>query len=138
MSRTEALGYAVTSLGCKVSRIDALAWGASLERSGWKRVDEAQADVIVVQTCTVTGRADRDGRKLIRSLARENPLAAVVATGCLGALVAGIFHVTSGPATPALQRVSVVDDESPRTARELRRTVLVASAPRVSRHLLFP
>jgi len=64
--------------------------------------------------------------------------AAVVATGCLAALVAGIFHVTSGPPAPALQRVSVVDDESPRTARELRRTVLAASAPRVSRHLLFP
>lgn len=63
---------------------------------------------------------------------------AVVATGCLGVLVAGIFHVANEPASPALQRVSVVDDESPRTMRELRRTVLIASAPRLSRHLLYP
>ncbi|MCC6128714.1 MAG: MiaB/RimO family radical SAM methylthiotransferase [Acidobacteria bacterium] len=73
--------YSVLALGCKVSQIDASLAGAS---SGGERVtDPAAADVIVVQTCSVTERADRDDRKLIRRLRRENPSAVIVATGCL-------------------------------------------------------
>jgi predicted anti-sigma-YlaC factor YlaD len=64
---------------------------------------------------------------------------AVAATGCLGVLVAGIVHVTSERSdSPALQRVSVVDNESPRTMRELRRLVLADNAARATRHYLNP
>lgn len=63
---------------------------------------------------------------------------AVVATGGLGALVAGVFHATSEPTAAPLQRVSAVGDESPRTMRELRRFVLLADLPRASRHMLEP
>lgn len=65
---------------------------------------------------------------------------AVVATGGLGALVVGVFHAASeSSASPVIQRVSAVNDESPRTMRELRRVALVAAAqPRVARHLLQP
>ena len=79
-----APAYFVASLGCKVSRIDAAARVAPLADAGFSRTEEPEsADVLVVQSCTVTERADRDVRKLVRRLARESPLAALVVTGCL-------------------------------------------------------
>lgn len=65
----------VQSLGCKVSRIDAAALAAAAGSPGGK--------VVVIHTCSVTDRADRDGRKMIRRLRRENPHATLVVTGCL-------------------------------------------------------
>jgi threonylcarbamoyladenosine tRNA methylthiotransferase MtaB len=65
----------VRSLGCKVSRIDAAALGTAAGSRG--------GDVVVIHTCSVTDRADRDGRKMIRRLRRENPRATLVVTGCL-------------------------------------------------------
>jgi threonylcarbamoyladenosine tRNA methylthiotransferase MtaB len=65
------------AFGCKVSRIEALALSGELEKGAFPR------DVIVVHTCTVTGRADRDVKRTIRRLRREQPDAALVASGCL-------------------------------------------------------
>src|SRR5438105_6196657 len=79
--------YAVHVLGCKVSRVDALAAAERLEADGAVRasgdVRTTPPDVVFVQTCTVTNRADRDGRRLLRRLRRENPRAVLVAAGCL-------------------------------------------------------
>jgi threonylcarbamoyladenosine tRNA methylthiotransferase MtaB len=65
------------AFGCKVSRIEALALSGQLEAGAVPR------DVVVIHTCTVTGRADRDVRRTIRRLRRERPGAALVASGCL-------------------------------------------------------
>lgn len=56
---------------------------ADLEDAGWGSAGEAEpADVVVVNTCTVTRRADQESRQLIRRLARERPGARIVVTGC--------------------------------------------------------
>lgn len=76
--------FSVTSFGCKVSRAEASTIGSELRASGLLEAGEtAAADVLLVHTCTVTDRADRDDRKLIRRLRRENPLATLVVSGCL-------------------------------------------------------
>jgi threonylcarbamoyladenosine tRNA methylthiotransferase MtaB len=67
----------VAALGCKVSRIEALAL------SGELKTGDPPRSVIVVHTCTVTDRADRDVKRTIRRLRRERPDAALVASGCL-------------------------------------------------------
>lgn len=75
---------AVVNLGCKVSQYDGEAMAAELEAHGHRRVQAVEdADVVVVNTCTVTNRADSDARKLIRKIHRTNPSARVVVTGCL-------------------------------------------------------
>ncbi len=75
---------AVVNLGCKVSQYDGEAVAAELEARGHVRVKAVEdADVVVVNTCTVTNRADSDARKLIRKIHRANPSARVVVTGCL-------------------------------------------------------
>jgi threonylcarbamoyladenosine tRNA methylthiotransferase MtaB len=69
-------------LGCKVSRIDAAAVagraGIEVQAAG-----PAAADVLLVHGCAVTDRAERDGRRLVRRLRRENPGATLVVSGCL-------------------------------------------------------
>lgn len=74
---------AVHTLGCKINQFDSAALGAAARAAGYAVVPGARcADVLVVNTCTVTGRADAEGRRLVRRLRRRNPEATIVLTGC--------------------------------------------------------
>src|SRR5258708_13710249 len=54
-----------------------------VEEKGWRGADPAaQADVVVLTTCTVTAAADQDARAAIRRTHRENPYARILVTGC--------------------------------------------------------
>jgi threonylcarbamoyladenosine tRNA methylthiotransferase MtaB len=78
------LKYSVHAFGCKVSQVEASILGGVLGSSpGVPALDPSEADVLLVQTCSVTDRADRDDRKLIRELRRANPTGVLVVTGCL-------------------------------------------------------
>jgi threonylcarbamoyladenosine tRNA methylthiotransferase MtaB len=71
------------TLGCKVNQYDAAALHEALGREGLQVVEAGQpADVIVVNTCTVTAAADRQNRQIIRRLRRDNPTAVLIVTGC--------------------------------------------------------
>ncbi len=74
---------AVATLGCKVNRYDTAVIEQRIDTKGWRRVgfDEV-ADAYVVNSCTVTDRADRDARRLARRARRTNPEARVIMTGC--------------------------------------------------------
>ena len=73
---------AFATLGCKVNQFDTAAVQDSLIGKV-DHVDFAQwADVYVINTCTVTHRADTDARRLIRRAKRQNPAAKVIVTGC--------------------------------------------------------
>jgi threonylcarbamoyladenosine tRNA methylthiotransferase MtaB len=77
------LSFTVTGLGCKVAQYDAEALSAELEERGLVRLDRPdKADILLVNTCTVTTRADYQARQLIRKLARKYPGARLVVTGC--------------------------------------------------------
>lgn len=73
----------LTYLGCRLneSEIEELAWRFA-ERGHSVVDDPAQADVGVVNTCTVTGEAGRKSRQLVRRLARLNPDLRIAITGC--------------------------------------------------------
>lgn len=74
---------ALTTLGCKVNRYDSSSIETRLRAEGWRIVPFAPgADVYVVNTCTVTDRADAESRQLARRARRLNPRARVVMTGC--------------------------------------------------------
>jgi threonylcarbamoyladenosine tRNA methylthiotransferase MtaB len=75
--------YFVQNFGCRATQAD----GAELERQfasrGLRPAEKAaQADVVVLNTCTVTESADKDARAAIRRVHRENPEAKIVVTGC--------------------------------------------------------
>jgi len=73
------------TLGCKVNQAESEAIAASLGMDG-ERVDAAAADVVVVNTCTVTGEADHKARKAVRRALAAPSKPVVVVTGCLAAL----------------------------------------------------
>lgn len=73
----------VVTVGCKANFADSAAILAHAIRAGFEVVgDGGPADVLVINSCTVTRRADRDCRALARRLRRKHPGAVLVMTGC--------------------------------------------------------
>lgn len=71
------------TLGCKINQYDSNAVISSLRREGHEIVrDPSAADVIVINTCTVTGRTDYKGRQIVRKAIHQNPAAVIIVTGC--------------------------------------------------------
>ena len=57
--------YALVNLGCKVNRVESDGFEAQLRQAGFQPVEES-ADLVVVNTCTVTGEAEKKTRKAVR------------------------------------------------------------------------
>ncbi len=74
---------ALYTLGCKINQYDTHSIAARLAAAGHTVVSRmADADVILVNTCTVTGRTDYKGRQLVRRAVQQNPGAVVIVAGC--------------------------------------------------------
>jgi threonylcarbamoyladenosine tRNA methylthiotransferase MtaB len=76
------LKYAVVTFGCRVNQADSLCIEDDLRARGCTAVSPEEADLIVVNTCSVTASADQSARQVIRRMARANPAVRVVVTGC--------------------------------------------------------
>ncbi|HEX4749433.1 MAG TPA: tRNA (N(6)-L-threonylcarbamoyladenosine(37)-C(2))-methylthiotransferase MtaB [Bryobacteraceae bacterium] len=73
----------VQSFGCRASQADGAAIEAALEDHGCEPIRQsAEADLVVLNTCTVTASADLDVRRAIRNLHRNQPQTRVLVTGC--------------------------------------------------------
>lgn len=74
---------AVATLGCKTNQFESASLQESLLKEGFSVVSfDSEADVYVINTCTVTARTDAESRRLIRRARRRNPGARIVVTGC--------------------------------------------------------
>lgn len=78
--------FHVVNLGCKVNRVESDDFAATLLSQGAQAVDAAAADLIIVNTCTVTGEAEKKTRKAVRQALRSNDRARVLVTGCAAAI----------------------------------------------------
>lgn len=74
--------YSVITFGCRVNQADSLAIEEQLSAGGAEAVSADRADLVIVNTCSVTASADQGARQTIRRIARNNPSARIVATGC--------------------------------------------------------
>ena len=74
--------YAVVTFGCRVNQAESLAIEEAFRARGATAASPDEADVIVVNTCSVTASADQAARQTIRRIARVNPAVRVVVTGC--------------------------------------------------------
>lgn len=70
------------TFGCRVNQADSLAIEGKLLARGGIPVTPDQADLLVVNTCSVTATADQGARQTIRRVVRDNPSVQVVVTGC--------------------------------------------------------
>lgn len=75
--------FRIITLGCKVNQYESAYLEESLARSGNRRADGGEkADIVVVNTCVVTGRASYQSRQAIRRQVRENAGSVIAVTGC--------------------------------------------------------
>jgi threonylcarbamoyladenosine tRNA methylthiotransferase MtaB len=75
--------FYIEQFGCRATQADAAAIERQLQDRGFAAVsDSACADVVIVNTCTVTAAADAQARDAIRKLHARNPAVRVIATGC--------------------------------------------------------
>jgi threonylcarbamoyladenosine tRNA methylthiotransferase MtaB len=74
--------YHVENFGCRATQADGAALERQFEARGLARTSSAQADLVILNTCTVTNSADQDARSAIRRVQRQNPLAKIIVTGC--------------------------------------------------------
>lgn len=100
--------YSVITFGCRVNQADSLALEAELSGRGGEPVSSDRAELVIVNTCSVTASADQGARQTIRRIARENPAARIVATGCYATRCGGEVA-----ALPGVAAIVQNDDKSP-------------------------
>jgi len=73
----------ITTLGCKVNQFESAAFKTGFEAAGLKIVSaQDTADIVVINSCAVTGSAGAQSRKAIRRALRRHPHAEIIITGC--------------------------------------------------------
>lgn len=75
--------FKIVSLGCRTNQYEAQGYRDQLAKLGYTQAQEGEeADLCVVNTCTVTENADRESRHAVKQLAKKNPQARIYVTGC--------------------------------------------------------
>lgn len=74
--------YKIVTLGCKANQYDSAYMSRLLTAAGHTAVS-ADAEICIVNSCTVTAMADSKSGKMLRRIKRENPDAIIVLTGCM-------------------------------------------------------
>ncbi len=75
--------FHIQNFGCRATQADGAALSSALSRTGMAAVGRcADADLIILNSCTVTASADEDLRQAVRRARRENPTAQILVTGC--------------------------------------------------------
>jgi threonylcarbamoyladenosine tRNA methylthiotransferase MtaB len=120
--------FSIQNFGCRVNQAESFAWAEALEKGGLRfEAEGSRSDLVVVNSCTLTSRADRDVRKFIQRVSRENPRVRLVITGCWAgparAMVAGLPQVLLIVPNGAKDRLpetvlSLVERQSPRPTGE--------------------
>jgi threonylcarbamoyladenosine tRNA methylthiotransferase MtaB len=105
--------FFIEQFGCRATQADAAAIERQLLSRGYAASRDARsADVVVVNTCTVTAAADSQARESIRAIHRENPAAHLVVTGCYAqrapeelAALEGVSWVVGNSHKPEIPRL---------------------------------
>ena len=75
--------FSFTTLGCKLNFAESSALAKALLERGHTRAKQGeQADICIINTCTVTDAADHKDRQMIHRIRRNNPNAILIVTGC--------------------------------------------------------
>ncbi|MBM4341074.1 MAG: tRNA (N(6)-L-threonylcarbamoyladenosine(37)-C(2))-methylthiotransferase MtaB [Deltaproteobacteria bacterium] len=88
---------AIATLGCKVNQYESEALMADLEERGYRLVPFGNgAEITIINTCTVTHRADFDSRQMVRKTLRKNPDSCIIVTGCYSQVTPEVFSEMKG------------------------------------------
>lgn len=108
--------YSIITFGCRVNQADSLKLEEDLRARGAVDAPASDADLVIVNSCSVTATADQGTRQTVRRIARENPRARILVTGCYAtrspadvAALPGVARVV--PNEAKLRAVALVADE---------------------------
>jgi threonylcarbamoyladenosine tRNA methylthiotransferase MtaB len=123
--------YSVITFGCRVNQADSLGFEEELRAAGAESVASQAADVVIVNTCSVTATSDQGARQTIRRIARDNPSARIVVTGCYAtrrpdevAALPNVVQVVSNDDKPRL--LSVLNRQTAESAEHAEKKVFSA------------
>ncbi len=92
--------FRIITLGCKVNQYESDALAQRLRGAGWLPASgNAPADICIVNTCAVTGKAAMQARQAVRQAVRANPGARIVVTGCYAQIEAEALTAIDGVST---------------------------------------
>jgi threonylcarbamoyladenosine tRNA methylthiotransferase MtaB len=78
----DPIKYSIITFGCRVNQADSLAIARDLHARGAVETPPHDAELVVVNTCSVTAAADQGVRQTVRRVVRDNPDVRVIVTGC--------------------------------------------------------
>lgn len=127
--------FFVTSFGCRASQSEGAAIIEELAEAGAREQESPyEADVVVLNTCTVTEEADREARQWIRRIASRNPKARVIVTGCYAqrapeeiAAFPNVSHVVGNSHKAMVPDLVLSGLETPAVAAEGRAEIFCSS-----------
>jgi len=76
------MNFALHTLGCKLNQLEGEGLADAFRRAGFSLTAAEGPGIIIINTCTVTSKADQKSRRLIRKALRDNPDSCVIVTGC--------------------------------------------------------
>ncbi len=88
---------AIATLGCKVNQFESEALMSALGQEGYRLIPFGEgADITIINTCTVTHRADFQSRQMIRRAYRRNPKSLIIVTGCYSQIAPEVMAKVDG------------------------------------------
>lgn len=103
--------FHVINLGCKVNKAESDTIAANLIAQGHLSAGLTDAETIIVNTCTVTGDAEKKTRKAVRRALRENSSASLLVTGCAAAIDPS-FYQELDPRVRIVEKTAFASSES--------------------------
>ena len=113
--------FFLKTFGCRVNQVESQAILEAFTARGYEPAPFEQADICLLNTCTVTHQADKDVEKLIRQILRRNPTTRLVLTGCYAAArLAGtadgiLVGISSGAALHAAMELAAREENRDKT-----------------------
>jgi len=75
--------FSIKSFGCRTNQAEAFQWAGRFQKHGLLLEENSyKSDIVIINSCTITQRADADVRNFIRKVSRRNPGARIIVTGC--------------------------------------------------------
>jgi len=121
---TESPTIAFYTLGCKANQLETSTLADQFRDAGWEvRPFDEPAQVVVVNTCTVTERSDVESQRIVRRAHLSNPTAKIVMTGCYAqvspeevAALPGVTHVVGNQFKPDILKLLLSETANPEAA----------------------
>jgi threonylcarbamoyladenosine tRNA methylthiotransferase MtaB len=94
------VSVSIQTLGCKLNQIESESIAEAFSREGFSVNAGDTADILVINTCTVTSKSEQKARRLIRKALKDNPRSCVIVTGCYAQMDAGDIAALDGGEQP--------------------------------------